>query len=637
MKNSKTKLSQSFQRWLIVLVAVAFLATTAFLWLIQSRLSENNAINLLRLNLSDVREDIIDASDNHLLKLSRSIAKELDARENIDTALLEALLDQYDVTEINVIDDKGIIVATTYPGFMHYDMRSGAQSAEFMVLLSGESDAYVQSYQPVSFTQNVEQTGTSLKGGKFAQIGLGTAGSVFSRKYGGVVLARGGFVQVGYGAERFQRDIDEFVIGVTRNRHVGEGGSIIVVDEEWNIVSDRHGNEGERLDVTGIRIDADTQLENEAFVTEAYGHNSYCMYLSSEGYRIVAVIPCSEAALSRNVSVGVTTGMQIVVFAALFIMIFVLVKRLVVSNIYQINDSLSAITAGNLDTVVNVRSHVEFDDLSNDINSTVETLKRYIADAAARIDAELAFAKAIQHSALPSVFPPFPGRKEFDIHAAMFTAKEVGGDFYDFYFVDEDTLAFLVADVSGKGIPAAMFMMQSKTLLKSCAESGMPIEQVFTTANEKLCEGNEAGMFVTAWMGLLNVKTGLVTFANAGHNPPLVRQGEGGFAYHKTRAGFVLAGMEGIRYRRFEMQLTPGDTICLYTDGVTEATNAAEKLYGEERLLALMNQQRGASAKGICEAIKADVDSFVGEAEQFDDITMLCLTWHGPQDGEVSV
>jgi serine phosphatase RsbU (regulator of sigma subunit) len=164
----------------------------------------------------------------------------------------------------------------------------------------------------------------------------------------------------------------------------------------------------------------------------------------------------------------------------------------------------------------------------------------------------------------------------------------------------------------------------------------MPVEQVFTTANEKLCEGNEAGMFVTAWMGLLNVKTGLVTFANAGHNPPLVRQGEGGFAYHKTRAGFVLAGMEGIRYRRFEMQLTPGDTICLYTDGVTEATNAAEKLYGEERLLALMNQQRGASANGICEAIKADVDAFVGEAEQFDDITMLCLTWHGPQAAEVS-
>jgi len=332
----------------------------------------------------------------------------------------------------------------------------------------------------------------------------------------------------------------------------------------------------------------------------------------------------------------VTTAMQIVVFAALFIMIFVLVNRLVVKNIYQINDSLSAITKGELDTVVDVRSHVEFDDLSNDINSTVDTLKRYIADAAARIDAELAFAKAIQHSALPSVFPPYPGRKEFDIHATMFTAKEVGGDFYDFYFVDEDTLAFLIADVSGKGIPAAMFMMQSKTLLKSFAESGMPIEQVFTTANEKLCEGNEAGMFVTAWMGLLNVKTGHVTFANAGHNPPLLRQNGSEFIYHKTRAGFVLAGMEGVRYRKFELQLQPGDTIYLYTDGVTEATNAEEKLYGEQRLLQQLNQHHGDSAQTICDAVKTDVDTFVGEAEQFDDITMLCLTWHGPQAEEAN-
>ena len=194
-------------------------------------------------------------------------------------------------------------------------------------------------------------------------------------------------------------------------------------------------------------------------------------------------------------------------------------------------------------------------------------------------------------------------------------------------------LAFLVADVSGKGIPAAMFMMQSKTLLKSFAESGMPIEQVFTTANEKLCAGNDAGMFVTAWMGLLNVKTGQVTFANAGHNPPLVCRGNGGFEYYKTRPGFVLAGMEGIRYRKFELQLAPGDTLFLYTDGVTEATNAAEQLYGENRLLTLLNGQHFDSARSLCESVKADVDAFVATAEQFDDITMLCLTWHGPQEG----
>jgi len=608
MKNKKTKLSQSFQKWLAVLVFIAFLATTAFLWLIQTRLSENNAINLLALNLSDVREDIIDASDDNLLKLTGDIAADINAAENITSDLLHELTAKYDVTEINVIDSGGFIVATTYPEFIDYDMRSGHQSAEFMVLLEGQAE-YVQRYQSVSYDASI------------------------SRKYGGVALERGGFVQVGYGAERFQRDIDEFVVGVTRNRHVGEGGCIIIVDEAWNIVSDRFGNEGKNLDVTGLWIDVSSMPENQVFTADVYGQSSYCMYMTTEGYRIVAVMPRSEAALSRNVSVGVTTAMQIMVFAALFIMIFVLVKKLVVNNIYQINTSLSAITEGKLDTVVDVRSHAEFDDLSNDINTTVDTLKRYIADAAARIDAELAFAKAIQHSALPSVFPPYPGREEFDIHAAMFTAKEVGGDFYDFYFVDEDTLAFLIADVSGKGIPAAMFMMQSKTLLKSYAESGMSIEQVFTTANEKLCEGNDAGMFVTAWMGLLNVKTGLVRFTNAGHNPPLVKTNENGFAYHKTRAGFVLAGMEGIRYRKFELQLNPGDTIYLYTDGVTEAADRCEALYGDARLLDLLNRNQRASAREICESVKADVDAFTGEAEQFDDITMLCLTWHGPGKG----
>ena len=605
-RSRKPKISQAFQRWLLILVIVAFLATTAFLWVIQTSLSENNAINLLKLNISDVREDIIDASDENLLELTWQVAEELNRAATIDADLLLALTEKYDVTEINVIDPNGVIFASTYPEFLDYDMRSGVQSAEFMVLLAGEKE-YVQSYQPVSYDASI------------------------SRKYGGVILERGGFVQVGYGAERFQRDIDEFVVGVTRNRHVGENGSIIIVDEDWNIVSDRHGNEGSNLDVTGIWIDTAQMPENEAFFADVYGETCYCMYQVSEGYRIVAVMPQSEAALSRNVAVGVTTAMQTVVFLALFLLIFVLVKRLVVNNIYQINESLSAITEGKLDTVVDVRSHVEFEDLSNDINSTVDTLKKYIADAAARIDAELAFAKAIQHSALPSVFPPYPNRREFEIWASMFTAKEVGGDFYDFYFVDEDTLAFLVADVSGKGIPAAMFMMQSKTLLKSYAESGMSVNDVFTGANEKLCEGNEAGMFVTAWMGYLNIKTGLLTFANAGHNPPLLKRADGSFQYLKTRAGFVLAGMEEIRYRKNELQLQPGDKLYLYTDGVTEAINTQQELYGEDRLLATLNRNTETDPQTVCDAVKADVDAFAGEAEQFDDITMLCISYAGEQ------
>lgn len=597
----KQKISQSFLRWLLALVVIAFLATTVFLWIFQTGLSEKNTVNLLNLNISDVRDDINDASDEHLLNLARQIASDITTVDDVTSTLLDELALQYDVTEINCIDSNGIIVATMNPNFLNYDMASGEQSGEFMVLLSGTKE-FVQSYQPLSYDASI------------------------SRKYGGIALSGGGFVQVGYGAERFQRDIDQFVVGVTRNRHVGEGGSIIIVDENWNIVSDRHGNEGKNLDVTGLWIDTESITESKTFVADVYGEPCYCMYQVTEGYIIVAVLPKSEAALSRNVAVGVTTAMQIAIFVALFIMIFSLVKRLVVNNINKINGSLSAITEGKLDTVVDVCSHVEFEALSNDINSTVDTLKRYISDAAARIDAELAFAKAIQHSALPSVFPPYPNRSEFDIHATMYTAKEVGGDFYDFYFVDEDTLAFLIADVSGKGIPAAMFMMTSKTLLKSCAESGMRVNEVFTHANEKLCEGNDAGMFVTAWMGLLNIKTGRLTYANAGHNPPLLKRADGGFAFLKSRAGFVLAGMEGIRYRENELQLAPGDVIYLYTDGVTEATDSSDAMYTEERLLRTLDRTED-DPKIICETVKADVDEFVGNAPQFDDITMLCLKY----------
>jgi len=341
----------------------------------------------------------------------------------------------------------------------------------------------------------------------------------------------------------------------------------------------------------------------------------------------VAVLPQGEAALSRNVAVCVTTAMQIVIFVTLFIMIFVLVKKLVVDNILKINDSLSAITEGHLDTVVDVRSHEEFAALSDDINSTVDALKRYISDAEARIDAELAFAKAIQHSAIPTMFPPYPNRKEFEVWACMHTAKEVGGDFYDFYFVDENTLAILIADVSGKGIPAALFMMQAKTLLKSYAESGMDVADVMTQANNKLCEGNAAGMFVTVWMGYLNTGTGEVTYANAGHNPPLIRHSDGSVTYIKSRPGLVLAGMEGICYRSNTVRLKPGDLLYLYTDGVTEAVNMGNDLYGEKRLLAALECNADADVRMVCESVKADVDAFAGEALQFDDITMLALRY----------
>lgn len=598
-------ISQSFQRFLLVCVTAGFLMTTVFTWALQTELAKNEASELIKLNIEDVREDILDASNKNLLELTKKIASRLNSAEKADSALLNELGKEFDIAEINVIDSRGIITASTYENFLEYDMRGGSQSAEFLVLLDGKTKEYVQNYQPTSSDPTI------------------------SRKYAGIVLNGGGFVQVAYDAERFQKDIDDVIVGVTRNRHVGENGCIIIAGEDWNIVSDRHGNEGKNLDVSGVYIDRSTMPEGDLFNAVVYDDDAICSYIVSEGYYIVAVLPRTEAMFSRDISVYITVFMEFVVFGMLFIVVYFLIKKLVVDNMAKINRSLAKITSGNLDTVVDVRTNEEFASLSDDINSTVLTLKRYIAEAAARIDKELEFAKTIQHSAIPTVFPPYPGHSEFDIYAAMDTAKEVGGDFYDFYFVGENKLGFLIADVSGKGIPAAMFMMTAKTIIKGYAESGKSVDEVFTIANEKLCESNEAGMFVTAWFGVLDFLTGKVEFVNAGHNPPLVRHKDSTFDYLKSKPSFVIAGMDGMKYRRNEFFLSPGDEIYLYTDGVTEATDSENRLYGEERLVRFLNTLHGLSGEEICHAVKADVADFVGDTPQFDDITMLYLKYNG--------
>ena len=430
--------------------------------------------------------------------------------------------------------------------------------------------------------------------------------------------------------------LDEFIVDITKNRHVGTGGFVVVLDEELCIISEDENLSGKKVSFIGISSEGEMQRGETAtalYYANIFNGEERYMYVFKfvEGYCIIAAMPESEATFMRDASLYNSIFMQVVIFATLFVFIYVLIKRVIINNLQKINDTLSRITKGDLNVTVDVRSSQEFSSLSDDINSTVSTLKRYIAEAAARIDKELEYAKQIQLSALPQ---SFPDDENYGVFAQMIAAKEVGGDFYDFYALDESRIAFLVADVSGKGIPAAMFMMTAKTIIKDLAESGMPINEIFTRANEKLCENNESGMFVTAWMGILNLKTGNLQFANAGHNPPLLKRADGSFEYLKTRAGFVLAGMEGVRYRASELTLAEGDRLFLYTDGVTEATNADDKLYGEDRLIEFMNNNSTIEATALLPALKANIDEFVGEAPQFDDITMLMFDLKFYKGGE---
>ena len=284
---------------------------------------------------------------------------------------------------------------------------------------------------------------------------------------------------------------------------------------------------------------------------------------------------------------------------------------------------------------LNIRTGDEIQALAESMKIMEMEMNEYIQDLTAvtaekeRIGAELNVATQIQADMLPRIFPAFPERKEFEIYATMDPAKEVGGDFYDFFLVDDDHLAVVIADVSGKGVPAALFMVIAKTLIKNHAQNRESPGDVFSHTNEQLCEGNDAGLFVTAWVGVLEISTGRFIYVNAGHNPPLLRHIGGGFERLKARPGFVLAGMEGLRYQENEMILEPGDTLYLYTDGVTEATDGEQQLFGEKRLQSALNEQPDLSVYELLPKIKGCIDRFVGEAEQFDDITMLGLKYRG--------
>lgn len=242
-----------------------------------------------------------------------------------------------------------------------------------------------------------------------------------------------------------------------------------------------------------------------------------------------------------------------------------------------------------------------------------------------RIGTELSVAAKIQSSMLPCIFPPFPARKEFDLYAIMDPAKEVGGDFYDFFLVDDDHLALVMADVSGKGVGASLFMVIAKILLKNRARLGESPGTILEKVNNQLCENNEAEMFVTVWLGIYEISTGKLTAANAGHEYPVVKHGDGSFELYRDRHGFVLAGMEDVRYTEYELTLGHGDILMVYTDGVPEATSGEEELFGIDRLLDSLNAHRGEEPKDILTAVRADIDRFVGDAPQFDDITMLCM------------
>ena len=265
-------------------------------------------------------------------------------------------------------------------------------------------------------------------------------------------------------------------------------------------------------------------------------------------------------------------------------------------------------------------------DMERDLAEFEENLTKVTAEKE-RVSTELHMATQIQEAMLPNIYPAFPDRPEFDIYATMDPAREVGGDFYDYFLIDDDHLYMLIADVSGKGVPAALFMMASKIILGNNAMMGKSPAKILEDANNSICKNNKMEMFVTVWLGILEISTGKITAANAGHEYPAIRHADGSFELLKDKHGFVVGGMSGLKYKEYEVQLEPGSKLFVYTDGVPEATDAENNMFGADRMIEALNKEPGAAPYCILKNVRSAVDGFVKEAEQFDDLTMLCLEY----------
>lgn len=382
---------------------------------------------------------------------------------------------------------------------------------------------------------------------------------------------------------------------------------------------------------------------------EEYGYlaSAYVAILDSAGKPVaLASVDISMDMINEQIRqfVYLTILISCGVLLVSVIVYYFYIRRILIRPLSTLHRATQELVQHKMDRLeefrLDIRTGDEVEELAHAFQYMTVELADYIRNLAAitaekeRIGAELEVATQIQASMLPCIFPAFPERKEFDIYASMTPAKEVGGDFYDFFLVDDNHLAMVIADVSGKGVPAALFMVIAKTLLKNCAQTGASPKQVLERVNNQLCENNDAEMFVTVWLGILDLSTGGLVAANAGHEYPALRRAEGSFELVKDKHGFVLAGMEGSRYQEYDLKLEPGDTLFVYTDGVAEATDAHEELYGTDRMLKALNQMGDVGPEALLPGVKADIDAFVGQAPQFDDITMLGLRFIGPTTGE---
>ena len=618
---------RTFQLWLFVSVALAFAALFYLTYYLQTKEAFNSAESLIELRMDDAKKQI-SINENNLKAVldicNASMANDVKTVAYIlecvpafatDAHKLEELRQVMGYDEIHVVNKHGLIencaidpVIGNAEHYIGFNLKLHAQSEPFVHGIGKKDFVLVQPPLPRGMDRKLFQYGGASR------------------------LDDEGIVQLGISVSFLERAMENNSLAtLSPGLRIGIGGEILILRGEKIVGAARVDLEGRTLTSIGLdqKLIDDIHQGEGSFSAEIDGVKFFGLYIQSGDLTLVGIMPNYEVTSKRN---GVAIQLIIaglVLMLVVFLSVSKLVQTIVIDGIDRINISLGRITAGHLDEKVEEDNSEEFRKLSGGINTTVEALKGAIAAEKTRLNSELEFARAVQISALPQIHDD----PRFEIYASMEAAKEVGGDFYDFFIVDESHLAFLIADVSGKGIPAAMFMMNAKAQLKSNILNNpkKPLDEVIYDVNNSICEGNDACMFVTVFVGVLDLRSGLLTYVNAGHNAPIVRRANGEASWLPVENGFVIGGMDGVSYVQETFQLSPGDGVLLYTDGVTEAMNPQLALYGDDRLITLMDGPIMHSAPSDCilDELKGDVLAFADGAPQSDDITMLFLRYLG--------
>ena len=516
--------------------------------------------------------------------------------------------------------------------YAHYDEDAGAFVLDETMYSDGELDIDYYDYHVLSWYREIIDTISEPNQVAWTKPYIDDSGSfsLMTTAGAGIYDHDGNLI----GISIIDWKIEDVVKALTAVKPTDNSFVMLCVPEQNCIISNTYRGYdavafGAGEGIESLTWDADASL----FSLDGVSYMTFSRIMDN-GWSMSVYIPENEIfeeVESRNNQFTLVIALSA---AAMLCAAFLLISGFINKPMRRLISGVSSLELGNLDISINIKTKDElgslagaFNKMTADLKESIERSARIMAEKE-HISAELDVATKIQESMLPCIFPAYPDRAEFDIYAIMLPAEEVGGDFYDFFLIDDRTLAVVVADVSDKGIPAALFMVITKTLIKNNSLSGKDPREVFEAVNNILCESNDAGMFVTAFLGYLDIPSGKLTFVNAGHNPPLLCA-DGSYEWLRTRPNIMLAVMEDVSYEQHEVVLRPGGELFLYTDGVTEAANKEYEMFGEARLIGTVNEYLDLPVREFTVTMKQEIDGFADGEEQTDDITMLTLRYNG--------